>query len=173
MVSSVRSGRFGRIPFGLRVRVRSIAAVTALGLFLSSGFAAVLARAQPVPEPASVPETETEPSRLPSVVAQFTTAIEDRAPVDQVTFVSNAIGTIYLYSDLRGLEGQIVTHRWLYGGETKAEVRFEVRGPRWRVWSSKDLLPDWVGDWTVEIVGENGEVIAAETFTYSAPEAVR
>jgi hypothetical protein len=108
---------------------------------------------------------------LPSAVAQFTTAVEDREPIDQVTFVSNDIRTITFFSDLRGLKGQTVTHRWIYGGQTMAEVPFEVRGPRWRVWSSKDLVAEWTGDWTVEIVTGSGEVIAAETFTYSAPGA--
>ena len=58
-----------------------------------------------------------------------------------------------------------------FRGENRAEVRFEVGGPRWRVWSSKELEPEWIGDWTVEVVREDGEVIAAETFTYSAPDA--
>lgn len=107
----------------------------------------------------------------PSALAQFTTAVENREPVDQVTFVHNDIHKIFFFSDLRGLEGHTVTHRWIHDGETKAEVAFEVGGPRWRVWSSKELLEDWLGDWTVEIVTDDGEVIAAETFTYSPSEA--
>ena len=58
------------------------------------------------------------------------------------------------------------TQSW---GEVAA-VFFDVRGPRWRVWSSKELLPDWIGDWTVEIVTAEGEILAAETFTYSPPD---
>ena len=113
----------------------------------------------------------TELSRVPTVVAQFTTGVENREPIDQVTFVENRAQKIFFFSDLRGLTGQTVQHRWIYNGETKAEINFDVRGPRWRVWSSKDLMPDWIGDWTVEIVVVGGEVIAAETFTYSAPDA--
>jgi hypothetical protein len=33
------------------------------------------------------------------------------------------------------------------------------------------MLPDLIGDWTVEIVTAEGEVIAAETFTFTAPDA--
>lgn len=106
-----------------------------------------------------------------SVSGQFTTAIRDREPVDHVSFVANEVRTIFFFSELRGLNGRSVTHRWSYAGEPRAEVSFDVQGPRWRVWSSKDLLPDWIGDWTVEIVTDDGEVIAAETFTYSAPDA--
>lgn len=123
-------------------------------------------------------QAEVQAENQPSVLAQFTTGIENREPVDQITFVKNGVKKIFFFSDLRGLAGRTVQHRWIYGGKTIAEVNFEVRGPRWRVWSSKDLLSDWIGDWTVEIVtvdaGDGlggGEVIAAETFTYSAPDA--
>ena len=104
-------------------------------------------------------------------LAQFTTAIENREPVDQVAFVGNDVRKVFFYTDLRGLDGQTINHRWLHNGTVMADVSFEVRGPRWRVWSSKELLPDWIGDWTVEIVTGEGEVIAAETFTYTAPGA--
>ncbi len=117
------------------------------------------------------PGAELMAPAVPSALAQFTTAVEDREPIDQVTFVSNDVRKIFFFSDLRGLQGHSVTHRWLHDGEVMAEVQFDVRGPRWRVWSSKELLPDWLGDWTVEIVTDEGEVIAAETFTYSAPAA--
>ena len=103
--------------------------------------------------------------------AHFTTAIENREPVDQVSFVANRVQKVFFYTDLRGLAGQTIHHRWIHDGEVVADVAFEVRGPRWRVWSSKDLLPDWIGDWTVEIVAADDEVIAAETFTYTAPDA--
>jgi hypothetical protein len=107
----------------------------------------------------------------PSALTQFTTAVENREPIDQVTFVPHNTQTITFFSDLRGLQGTTVRHRWVYDGKTMAEVDFGIRGARWRVWSSKDLVAEWIGDWTVEIVTETGEVIAAETFTYSGPDA--
>ena len=115
---------------------------------------------------ATVATAQEAAAPQPSALAQFTTAVENREPIDQVTFVSNDVRKIFFFSDLRDLAGRTVIHRWIHGGETQAEVSFDVGGPRWRVWSSKDLLPDWIGDWTVEIVSD-GEVIAAETFTYS------
>jgi hypothetical protein len=127
------------------------------------------AGAQPAPAEADSPAVPSEPEPVPSATGQFTTAVEDREPVDQITFVSTDVRRVFFFSDLRGLEGQTVVHRWRYGSDTVAEVPFEVRGPRWRVWSSKELVPDWIGDWTVEVVAESGEVIATETFTYAAP----
>jgi len=49
-----------------------------------------------------------------------------------------------------------------------AEIPFEVKGQRWRVWSSKNLQPGWLGEWTVSVVRSNGEVVASENFTYQA-----
>ncbi|MAG31210.1 MAG: hypothetical protein CL908_10030 [Deltaproteobacteria bacterium] len=124
--------------------------------------------------PARAQGTEAEiasQAEVPSAQAQFTTGVENREPVDQITFVGTSVDRIYFFSDLRGFAGQTVIHRWIYDGETMAEVPFEVRGPRWRVWSQKSLLPDWIGDWSVEIVNAEGEIVAAETFTYSAPDS--
>jgi hypothetical protein len=108
---------------------------------------------------------------VPSAMAQFTSGVENREPIDQLTFVESTTEKIFFFSDLRGFEGQTVVHRWSFKGETQAEVSFAVGGPRWRVWSSKDLSQALFGDWTVEIVNEAGEVIAAETFTYRQPDA--
>ncbi len=116
-------------------------------------------------------EAPTQPQEARVALAQFTTAIENREPIDHVTFVASDVEKVFFYTDLRDLEGQTISHRWLYNGTVMAHVPFEVQGPRWRVWSSKTLIPDLIGDWTVEIVTAEGEVIAAETFTYTAPDA--
>ena len=150
--------------------LRRAVLATFVGLGLCGGWTVPATAQQEVEDPGTVDAT-VDATKVPSVLAQFTTAVENREPVDQVTFVSNDVRKIFFYSDLREMAGQTVTHRWIYDGEIVSQVPFEVRGPRWRVWSSKELFEDWIGDWTVEIVGGNGEVIAAETFTYSAPDA--
>lgn len=98
--------------------------------------------------------------------AQFSTAIENREPVDEVAELSNAHNKVYFFTDLRNLDGQTVSHQWEYEGEIMADVSFDVAGPRWRVWSSKQLLPGWTGDWTVAVVDESGTTLARESFRY-------
>jgi hypothetical protein len=98
--------------------------------------------------------------------AQFTTVVVDREPVDDITELPNNITKIHFFSDQRGMKDQPLTHRWEYNGKVMAEIKFEIGGPRWRVKSSKNLLPNQLGKWKVSIVDWAGEVIAEKTFTY-------
>jgi len=98
--------------------------------------------------------------------AQFTSAIEAREPIDEVTILSNNINKVYFFSELHNLQDQTVTHRWTFAGKVMAEIAFNVGGPRWRVNSSKTLLPGWIGDWTVAVVDGSGTVVSEYSFQY-------
>ena len=101
--------------------------------------------------------------------AIFTSAIVDREPVDNLTSVSSDTNRVFFFSDLRGLAGQIVTDRWEYNGEVVAEVTFKVgKGARWRVYSSKNLLPEWTGQWKVVVSNESGRPLKTSMFEYTA-----
>ena len=103
------------------------------------------------------------------VRAQFTSNVVDREPVDSVVELANDTAQIYLYTELKGLAGTKVIHRWEWNGQVMAEVPFAVGGDRWRVWSSKNLDPLWVGEWKASIVDAEGKVLADQTFTYAPP----
>lgn len=104
--------------------------------------------------------------------AIFTSAIVDREPVDNLTEVSGDAQRVFFFTDLRELAGQIVTHRWEYNGKVMAEVTFKVGdGARWRVYSSKNLLPEWSGQWTVVVSNENGWPLDTRVFDYTAKAA--
>ena len=105
--------------------------------------------------------------------AAFTSGINSREPVDRIEQLDNTANSIYFFTELRNLAGQTVTHRWQYGGETKAEVSFNVGGDRWRVYSSKNLLPEWTGEWRVDVVDGGGNVIASESFQYGNDSAAK
>lgn len=99
----------------------------------------------------------------------FTSGILDREPIDDLATVPNTQDRVYFFSDLRNLEGQIVTHRWEYHDKVMAEIKFKVGGPRWRVYSSKNILPEWTGQWTVIVTDENDWPIKASVFEYTSP----
>lgn len=98
--------------------------------------------------------------------AQFTTAVEDREPVDDVRQLGTEQDSVSFFTELRNLEGRTVTHRWVFDRATVATVEFEVGGPRWRVWSTKDLVPDRTGTWTVLVVDDAGRLHGSWSFEY-------
>ncbi|MEX0900697.1 MAG: DUF2914 domain-containing protein [Gammaproteobacteria bacterium] len=94
--------------------------------------------------------------------AQFTSAVVDREPVDDLPAASVGDGRVRFFTELRGLEGREVVHRWEYRGQVMAEVLIPVGADRWRAWSSKRLLPAWTGIWQVSVVTD-GEVLGTWT----------
>jgi hypothetical protein len=108
-----------------------------------------------------VPDPEWSVAR-----AQFTTGISDREPVDRIVVATPLIGRVYFFTDLRHLQGRTVTHRWRYEGQVVMQTPFEVRGPRWRVNSMKEIEPDQVGEWSVTVYDESGWPLYTELFRY-------
>ncbi|MFQ3231174.1 DUF2914 domain-containing protein [Reinekea sp.] len=92
---------------------------------------------------------------------QFASAIENREPVDALTDAMN-VSPLFYFTELSNFEGTVVTHRWSFNGNQMADVTFNVGGPRWRVYSSKQLLPEWDGEWVVEVLDEVGSVVATD-----------
>jgi hypothetical protein len=100
--------------------------------------------------------------------AQFTSAILDREPTDDLSAIGLDSDKLFFFTELRNMDGSTVTHRWSLNGAVMAEVSFNVRASRWRVYSSKTLLPEWRGDWVVDILDDTGTVIETKTVGYSA-----
>ena len=109
----------------------------------------------------------------PGTVARsaFTTAIADREPVDTLQTIEAQEQMIYFFTELLDMQEQTASHRWEYNGEVMAEVTFEVKGPRWRVWSSKNLQPEWLGEWKVSVINGANDVISETTLNIVAATA--
>jgi len=101
-------------------------------------------------------------SRGSVVRSIFTTAIQDREPIDKLSNSASDTEQVFYFTELRDMSGQTATHRWEHEGKVMAEVQFDVRGPRWRVWSSKSFIPSTAGDWKVSVVNGAGETISEE-----------
>jgi len=96
--------------------------------------------------------------------SHFTRGITDREPVDHLTTASN-INPLFFFTELVDMTGTEVTHRWRFEGQIMADVTFQVEGPRWRVYSSKELLPEWNGLWTVEVLGPQGNTLTRSSIS--------
>ena len=103
--------------------------------------------------------------------ATFTTAIQGREPVDQITQLGSDNTAVYFFTEVTGMSGHSITHRWEYGGTQRFEMTFSVGADRWRVWSNKTLPPEMKGEWKVVIVDEAGFVLRTEILNYGAAPA--
>ena len=83
----------------------------------------------------------------------FCSGVEDREPVSRDSSFSSDIGKIFCWSNvMNGSEGAFVEHVWYHNGEEMARVTLPATYSRNRVWSSKTILPDWTGKWTVMVM---------------------
>lgn len=151
---------------------RSLAAYGfCLSLLIGSSVQAeeTIMTAQPTSPINSIPNTTVTPpvpipAPLPAQVsrATFTTGLVAREPINQVSRI-NAGQTVYYFTELTGLQGHVVTHRWEYNGQFQLGMQFPVSGERWRVQSSKSITPNMVGTWSVTVINDNGQILRQDT----------
>ena len=94
-----------------------------------------------------------------------TTQVVDREPINDGAVFSATMGPVYYFTEVKGAYTPThITHIWYYHGKQMAQVPLSVDSPRWRTWSSKQILENWVGSWTVEAVDADGNVLSSESF---------
>ncbi len=98
----------------------------------------------------------------------FTTAIEDKEPVSELKEISANNTRVYYFTELTGLNGHTITHRWEYNGQVMAEISFQIGADRWRTWSSKNMVASWTGIWQVSVLDEGGNIMELTSFEYVA-----
>ena len=99
--------------------------------------------------------------------AMFTIGIDNREPVIMVDSIdSNSYTSISFFTELEDLSGHKITHQWTFDGDVMFEKTFEVKGSRWRVWTSKTLIPSWIGTWTVNVLDNDRVVLSSKSFEY-------
>ena len=99
--------------------------------------------------------------------AMFTIGVDNREPVIMVDSInSSSYTSISFFTELKDLSGHNITHQWMFDDKVMFEKTFEVKGPRWRVWTSKTLIPSWVGTWTVNVLDDDRSVLSSKSFEY-------
>ena len=112
-------------------------------------------------------------SRGSVVRSAFTRDIGEREPMENLQKLTNDNGQVKFFTELRDMSGQTAIHRWEFEGKVVAEIEFNVKGPRWRVWSSKSFSPQWTGDWKVSVVNGAGEIISEKNLSYEVALATQ
>ena len=99
--------------------------------------------------------------------ALFTTGIDNREPMAIVDNLdSSTSNSISFFTEINNMSGQTVTHQWTHNDKIMFEKTFEVKSARWRVWTSKTLIPGWTGTWTVNVLDDERTIMTSKSFEY-------
>ena len=92
--------------------------------------------------------------------------VVDRMPVDADTTFASDVGRLYCWTRISGAEGETTVHHvWFHGDEERADLELRVGASPWRTWSNKAIVPEWTGDWRVEVRDADGNVLETIRFT--------
>jgi hypothetical protein len=83
--------------------------------------------------------------------------VVDRTPMGTGDVFSPDVPELYCFTRIVGAQVDTeVTHNWYYKGNLMASVVLPVGSASWRTWSKKQMSPDMVGEWMVEILSAEG-----------------
>lgn len=100
--------------------------------------------------------------------AQFCTAVTEREPADELTTLDTSATQVSFFTELLGMAGKTVTHKWSLDGQAMGDVAIAVGADRWRCYSTKTLAATMAGTWTVTVVDDAGTALAEKTLTVTA-----
>lgn len=153
----------------MRSRVKSIGTE----VYMSRRIFAVLAIAMLFAGLLSAQESApaTTPTATLTAEAQLCTGIDSRMPTGMADKFPPEVGKVFLWCRILGAtDTTMVKHIWFYNGQEMATVNLPVKSSSYRTWSSKTILPEWTGNWSVKIVDADGATLKEMTFTVGAAQ---
>jgi len=100
------------------------------------------------------------PVSVASIV--FARSVESREPVDASKEFEASVARVFCWTKLSAKNPPVtVKHVWYKSGRKLLEVPWTLSDSSGRYWSVKNVSS---GDWTVEVVGADGEVLGSASF---------
>jgi hypothetical protein len=91
--------------------------------------------------------------------------VVDREPIDVGDSFEVTVGKLFCFTKIVGAQEEIeIAHIWYHGDVERARVNLSVRAASWRTYSSKIIQPHEIGDWHVDIIGPDDEVLETVEF---------
>jgi len=91
--------------------------------------------------------------------------VVDREPVDAGTSFEAPVGKLCCFTHVTGAQGATeIYHVWSFGESERAVVKLQVGASSWRTYSSKIIQPREIGEWRVDVLGPEGDVLKALHF---------
>jgi hypothetical protein len=111
--------------------------------------------------------TENEKSLAVSIATlkinsiSMTRDILERTPGESKVQFDQSVGTIHCFTSVFNLDDSTtITHIWEYKGQLISEIEIPIGvSVRWRCWSQQSINPQWIGEWEVTVLNEEGQML--------------
>jgi hypothetical protein len=92
--------------------------------------------------------------------------LEEKLPTDIRTRYDAPPELLYCYTVFENPSpNATVTHIWRRGARLVSRVELEVgQSPKWRTWSKQRTQPHWIGTWSCEVLGPDGQQLGLTVF---------
>ena len=100
--------------------------------------------------------------------AVICSGVSNHEPTDSLSNVPSSASKVFFFTEITGLEGKTITHRWMKDGAKVADIRISVASNRYRCHSSRSVAGK-SGNWTVQVLNEDGDTLVERTFTVGTP----
>lgn len=91
--------------------------------------------------------------------------VVDREPIDAGDSFEVSVDKLYCFTKIVGAQEPIeIAHVWYSGDVERARINLSVEAATWRTWSSKIIQAHEIGDWHVDVIGPDDEVLETVEF---------
>ena len=99
--------------------------------------------------------------------ATLTESVENREPNGSFEkLVPKYIRQLSFFTEITNANEQVIYHQWRTDKQILATIRLPVNSNQYRTWSTKKLASAWQGQWYVEVLDKDKQVIYRHAFTY-------
>ena len=93
------------------------------------------------------------------------TSVENKQPVGADSVFASDVKQLTCFTRIvTQAEQSEVSHVWFYQDKEMTKVDLNVMGKSFRTWSRKTIIPEWKGDWRVEVQDSAGDVLSKISF---------
>lgn len=96
-----------------------------------------------------------------------TTKIAKGNPIDLVHRISSSsVKSLYCFTRMTAPPDTdtTISHVWYKDGEKVGEYELPVKGEKWRTYSKKNIQRGWAGEWRVEVLDSDGNLMKTIKF---------
>jgi hypothetical protein len=91
--------------------------------------------------------------------------VVSRRPLVAETSFKSSVYMLYCFTKIASTQSPTkISHVWYFGETEKARVKLPVKSSNWRTYSSKKIQNHEIGDWHVEVLGPQGELLQTLRF---------